>query len=154
MDNVLYTDGHGIKVTTASFSTGKINYKIDGILNARMHLIKAHYAPAIWLMIFGILAIVVGILHVLPETAMSSFTVGGILVTANRLAMAAGILLFIGGILYCTAVHDKYSVHIVTAEGEKDPIVSEKKDYIGQIVSALEYALRLRSGYGNEPLPR
>jgi hypothetical protein len=147
MDNVLYTDGHGIKVTTSDFFTGKNNYRIDGILNARMNLIKAHYARGIWLMLFGIAAVVVGILHLLPESTMPASTIANILVTSNRIAIAAGIFLFVAGILVMAVQHNKYSVHIVTAEGEKDPIISEKKDYIHQIVSALDYALRLRSDF-------
>ena len=147
MDNVLYTDGHGIKVTTAKFSTRSTTYRIEGILNARMNLIKAHYAPAIWLMIFGLAALVTGLLQLLPDDRLISFYIQNILVTANRLAIAVGILLLIAGIIMSSVIHDKYSVHIVTAEGEKDPIISEKKDYINQIVSALEYALKLKSGF-------
>ena len=144
MDNVLYTDGHGIKVTTSNFFTGKTTYKMDGILNARMNLIKAHYMPGVLLMLLGIVAAICGAIHLLPDNQMQSFYIANILVTANRLAIAAGILLFIGGLLTLMAQHDKYTVHIVTAEGEKDPVISEKKDYISQIVSAIEYGLTLR----------
>jgi len=147
MDNVLYTDGHGIKVTTVNFSTGKATYRIDGILNARMNLIKAHYAPAFLLLFIGFAGIIAGALHLIPDTVMQPFIVSGIVVTVNLLSIAVGALLLVTGAILLAAQHDKYSVHIVTAEGEKDPIVSEKKDYVGQIVSALEYALRLRSGF-------
>lgn len=147
MDNVLYTDGHGIKVTTVNFFTGKTTYKIDGILNARMNLIKAHYAPAFILLLLGFVGVVAGALHLIPDTMMQPFIVSGIVITINLLSIILGALLLITGIILIAVQHDKYSVHIVTAEGEKDPIVSEKKDYVGQIVSALDYALRLRSGF-------
>jgi hypothetical protein len=147
MDNVLYTDGHGIKVTTVNFSTGKTTYRIDGILNAHMRLIKAHYAPSLIMMVLGFAGIMAGALHLIPDHLMQPFIVSGMVITVNLVSIFLGALLLIGGAVLLAVQHDKYSVHIVTAEGEKDPIVSEKKDYVGQIVSALEYALRLRSGF-------
>jgi len=147
MDNVLYTDGHGIKVTTVSFSTGKTTYRIDGILNASMKLIKAYYAPALLSIFLGFAAIMAGALHLIPDSTMQPFLVSGIVITVHTMAIFIGALLLIAGVILIVVQQDRYSVHIVTAEGEKDPIVSEKKDYVGQIVSALEYALRLRSGF-------
>jgi hypothetical protein len=32
-------------------------------------------------------------------------------------------------------------VHIVTAEGHKEPVISKKRDYVAQIVKALQHAL-------------
>jgi hypothetical protein len=147
MDNVLYTDGHGIKVTTISFSTGKTTYRIDGILNAQMKLIKAHYGPALLMMLIGFAGIMAGALHLISDNVMQPISVSGIIITVNTLSIILGGLLLVAGVILLAVQHDKYSVHIVTAEGEKDPIVSEKKDYVGQIVSALEYALRLRAGF-------
>jgi hypothetical protein len=147
MDNVLYTDGHGIKVTTVSFSTGKTTYRIDGILNAYMKLIKAHYAPAVLSIVLGLAALITGALHLIPDYLMQPLSISGTLITVHTIAVLIGALLLIIGVILIALQHDRYSVHIVTAEGEKDPIVSEKKDYVGQIVSALEYALRLRSGF-------
>ena len=147
MDNVLYTDGHGIKVTTVNFTTGKTTYRIDGILNAHMKLIKASYAPAILAILLGFAGIVTGALHLIPDNGMQPLTIAGMVISINTVAIIIGALLLIGGAAILAMQHDRYSVHIVTAEGEKDPIVSQKKDYVGQIVSALEYALRLRSGF-------
>jgi hypothetical protein len=147
MDNVLYTDGHGIKVTTVSFSTGKTTYRIDGILNAYIKLIRAHYTPALLSIFLGFAAILAGVLNLIPDDAVQPFSISGIIMTVHTIAIFIGALLIIMGLIMIVFQQDKYSVHIVTAEGEKDPIVSDKKDYVGQIVSALEYALRLRSGF-------
>jgi len=145
MDNVLYTDGHGIKVTTNNFHTGKTTYRIDGILNAHMKLIKAKYAPALFSILVGFAGILAGALHLIPDNGIQPYSIAGMAV--NTIAIIIGAFLLIGGIIILSMQHDRYSVHIVTAEGEKDPIVSEKKDYVGQIVSAIEYALRLKSGF-------
>jgi hypothetical protein len=147
MDNVLYTDGHGIKVTTVNFSTGKATYRIDGILNAHMKLIRGRYAPALFAIVLGFAGIIAGALHLIPDQNMQPLSVAGMVLSLNTIAIILGAVLLAIGVIILSMQHDRYSVHIVTAEGEKDPIVSEKKDYVGQIVSALEYALRLRSGF-------
>ena len=41
------------------------------------------------------------------------------------------------GLLILTVERERYAVRIATAEGEKNAVVSEKKEYIAQIVEAL-----------------
>jgi hypothetical protein len=53
--------------------------------------------------------------------------VGGFLVVLGSIALAV--------------VREKYSVRIATAEGEKDAVVSTKKEYISQIVDAINNAV-------------
>ena len=144
MATTIYTDGHGIKVTDTEFYTGNSSYRIDGIINARMNLIKAALAPAITFILIGIIGIVTGFLHLYSNVSIDAFYIGYILITANRIAIIIGAVFFITGVLWAVTLRDKYAVHIVTAEGEKDPIVSTKKDYVSQIVTALQEALRLK----------
>src|SRR6187431_1324174 len=117
MDNVLYTDGHGIKVTTANFSAGNSSYRIDGILNAYMKLIRAQYAPALFLILIGFAGIISGALHLIPDRLLEPFIVSGITVTVNLVSIILGALLLVSGVVMLVARHDKYCVHIVTAEG-------------------------------------
>src|SRR5689334_19182631 len=114
MDNVLYTDGHGIKVTTVNFTTGKTTYRIDGILNAHMKLIKARYAPALFALLLGFAAVVAGALHLIPENGMQPASIGGVTISINTIAIIIGAVLLIGGAIVLAMQHDKYSVHIVS----------------------------------------
>jgi len=142
--DTIYTDGHGIKITPASFIVGKTSYRMDGIINARINMIKATLAPAILLIILGIAGLVTGMMKLYGAVAMEPFYIGETAIDANRLAIITGFILAIAGIICAAMLRDKYTVHITTAEGEKDPVVSKSKDYVTQIVNALQDALRFR----------
>jgi hypothetical protein len=141
MDNVLYTDGHHVKVTTHQFIVGRVAYLVDGILSARINLIRANTAGAIILLLVGIMAAVAGFLQLFSSVQIDSLALGDWIITGNRLAILIGGFLALCGLIWLVASHNRYAVHITTAEGEKEPIVSTKKDYVSQIVAALNKAI-------------
>ena len=61
-------------------------------------------------------------------------------VNANTVAIWAGGAIALIGILVLAIVRERYAVRIATAEGEKNAVVSERKEYISQIVNALNEA--------------
>ena len=138
---VIYTDGHGIKVTSTEFITHKANYLIAGISDVRMHLIKASKTPGILLIVLGIIGMVAGAMHLLSTVDIPPSYVGNILMTPNRLVFAIGAVLLLLGVLLVVLMRDKYAVKILTAEGEKEPVVSPRQDYINQIVTAVQNAV-------------
>ncbi len=154
MDSIIYTDGRDIKVTTREFTTGETNYLIDGILNARSNRIKAKTGLAILLLITGLLFVAAAYFHVFNNLQVDSMHIGTLLLTPNRIAALAGAVLVLIGIFWIAMSRNKYAVHITTAEGEKEPVISTKKDYINQIVTAINKALNIRTGefhsYKNE----
>jgi hypothetical protein len=141
MDTVLYTDGHHVKVTTSQFIVGQARYLIDGIMNAKMNLIKANIGGAVILLLLGIVAGILGYLRYFSTEQIGELAIGSWVLTANRLAMIAGGFLIFCSLLWLLASHNRYAVHITTAEGEKEPLVSTKRDYISQIVAALNAAI-------------
>jgi hypothetical protein len=146
MDSIIYTDGRDIKVTTREFITGETNYLIDGILNARSNIIRAKTGSAIILMIIGLLFVAGGYFHLFNNLQVDSMRIGTLSLTPNRIAALAGAVLFLIGMFWIAISRNKYAVHITTAEGEKEPVVSTKKDYVNQIVSAINKALNIRTG--------
>ena len=136
-DSVLYTDGHGVKVTTSQFIVGKAQYLIKGISDVRVDIKHAQRIPAVILSLLGLVAIVTGLAHLYSNVAMEPLYVGDYMITANHLAIIIGVVLMIPGIIWLAALHDRYAIHMTTAEGDKEPIVSEKRDYIRQIATAL-----------------
>ena len=54
--------------------------------------------------------------------------------------MIAGVLFFVIGLLILLKLREKYAVRIFTAEGEKNVVVSQSREYISQIVDALNRA--------------
>jgi hypothetical protein len=146
MDSIIYTDGRDVKVTTREFITGETNYLIDGILNARSNIIRAKTGSAIILMIIGLLFVAGGYFHLFNNLQVDSMRIGTLSLTPNRIAALAGAVLFLIGMFWIAISRNKYAVHITTAEGEKEPVVSTKKDYVNQIVSAINKALNIRTG--------
>ena len=142
MEGVIYTDGHGTKVTTQEFITGNATYLIRGIMEARMNQIKTSLLPAITLLVLGTIAFIAGYFQLLNQEEVVQFRIGEMNMTLDRIATLVGFVFIILGLIGLALRHKKYSVHIRTAEGEKDPLVSTKKDYVSQIVSAINTAVR------------
>jgi hypothetical protein len=92
-------------------------------------------------MLLGIGAAVVGYLGLLPESLNAQ---NGTL-SANVIALWVGAALFLFGILGVALARDRYAVRIATAEGEKNAIVSNKREYIAQIVDALNRAFNFET---------
>ena len=144
MENTLYTDGHGVKVTTSEFVTGNTSYKIEGIINAYMNTLRATLTPAILFILIGLGGIITGAMHLYSNSSVEPFYIGGILVTVNRIVISGGLLLLFMGLIVAFTSRGKYAVHIVTAEGDKEPVVSTKKEYISEIVTAIQKALTFK----------
>ena len=142
MEGVIYTDGHGTKVTTHEFITGNTTYLIRGIMEARMNQIKTSIIPAVTLLVLGIIAVVAGFLHLLNSEEVVQFQLGSSNMSLDQVAGIIGFIFIILGLVGLVLRHKKYSVHIRTAEGERDPLVSRKKDYVSQVVSAINTAVK------------
>src|SRR5262249_53595495 len=101
------------------------------------------FVPALFCIVAGLLACILGALHLLHGQQTDNFYIGSIVLTPNRIAALLGGFFIFSGIIGLMAVHKKYSVHIVTAEGEIDTVVSIKKIYVRRIVLAVRRALKL-----------
>src|SRR5580765_4016590 len=132
---VIYTDGHGVKVTPVHFITGDMSYLVSGIVSVRMITIKPNRDLALILMIIGLAGIALGMFHfILPAAAVS---LDDTTLTPNDFAIMIGGIFLVVGVIWGATARDKYTVRITTAEGDKDVIVSNKRDYVKQIVTSL-----------------
>jgi hypothetical protein len=141
MDTVLYTDGHNVKVTSTQFIVGSARYLIDGILQARMSLLKANIGGAIVLLLLGIATAAAGYFQFFSNEQVNNIAFGTWILTINRLAMLIGGFFILCSVIWVLAGRNRYAVHITTAEGEKEPLISTKRDYVSQIVNALNKAI-------------
>ena len=142
-DKVLYTDGRGITVTDSTFQVNKTSYQLNGIIKHGLLIIRPERSPGMLLLIVGFIVLVVGILSLIPASLIPPMDINGEQVSANTVAMWAGGALALIGIIVSLLVRERYAVRIATAEGEKNAVVSEKKEYITQIVDALNEAFTL-----------
>lgn len=139
-DKVLYTDGRGITVTDSTFRVKNTSYRLDGIIKHGLLIMRPERLPGMMLLIVGFIVAVIGILNLIPPSFIPDMQIRDQYVTANEVAMWAGGGLALIGLLVVAVVRERYAVRIATAEGEKNAVVSDKKEYISQIVNALNEA--------------
>ena len=149
-EKVLYTDGRGITVTESTFQVHKTLYHIDGITQHGLFVLRPERIPGMLLLIVGFLVAIVGILGLIPAYLVADVELNGQTVNANVVALWAGAAVAVIGLLILFIVRERYAVRISTAEGEKNAVVSDKKEYISQIVNALDDAF---SNHKVQPLP-
>lgn len=143
-DNVLYTDGHDVTVTDSMFQVKKKWYQLSGITKHGLSILHPDRFPAILLLLLGSIIEVVGAAELIPSALISNVRIQGTWLTANEIAMAIGIVLLLTGAVLMWTLKERYAVSITTAEGEKNVIVSERKEYVTQIVHALNEAFFAR----------
>jgi hypothetical protein len=138
-ENILYTDGHEVTVTDSTFRVRKHSYCLDGITRHGFSIIKPSRIPAFILSGVGLLVLAMGISNLRPEV---NFTVNllSIPITLNTLLVIGGCLLIFTGTMFAVLTKERYGVKIVTAEGEKNVIVSDRREYVTMIVDALNRA--------------
>jgi hypothetical protein len=138
-ENILYTDGHEVTVTDSTFRVRKHSYRLDGITRHGFSIIKPSRIPAFILSGVGLLVLAMGISNLRPEV---NFTVNllSIPITLNTLLVVGGCILIFMGTMFAVLTKERYGVKIVTAEGEKNVIVSDRREYVSMIVDALNKA--------------
>lgn len=143
-ENVLYTDGHDVTVTESMFQVKKKWYHLSGITKHTFMILQPDRLPCVILLLLGGVLEIIGAAHVIPSTWLPKVYVLNIWLTPNLMAMGVGILFLLVGAIWMWLTKERYAVNITTAEGEKNVVVSERKEYITQIVHALNEAFFAR----------
>ena len=137
-DKVIYTDGRDVVVTDSTLKVRNTSYRLNGITKFYLWTIRPDRWPAVLLLLVGLVAAVVGYLNLLPADINLNNEDG--YVSANTVSLWAGAGLALLGLLALAVGKERYAVRIGTAEGEKNAVVSYKREYIAQIVDALHSA--------------
>jgi hypothetical protein len=140
-DKILYTDGHDVTVTESTFQVRQTAYELRGITKFGLLIRRPDRLPGLITLLLGLLLLLVGLMNFISPSMIADVRIGDALVTANTIAFWLGVTLIVLGVVFMIAVRERYSVRIATAEGEKDAVVSSKKEYISQIVDALNRAV-------------
>jgi len=140
-DKILYTDGHDVVVTDSTFQVRKTEYRLNGITKHGLLVLRADRLPGILIFTLGAVLALCGLLKLISPSMINDVLINGSYVSANTMALWIGLGLALIGIIVMAAVRERYAVRIATAEGEKNAIVSHKKEYIAQIVDALNKAI-------------
>jgi hypothetical protein len=139
-EKIIYTDGHEVTVTSSDLKVRNHMYKLEGIVKHGLTRLKANRIPGIILVILGGVIIKLGLSEYFP--ASLNMQIGDTLILSNVFAAWLGVIIALIGTTHIIAQRERYAVRIATAEGEKNVIVSKHKEYINQIIDALNEAYR------------
>jgi protein-S-isoprenylcysteine O-methyltransferase Ste14 len=145
-DKIFYADAHHhVIVTDSTFIVKDKEYNIPSIHN---HLIKeVKPVPVLGSIVttVGVLLAMAGMFQIVSFDFIPTVTLAGKAIDGYWWAVLAGILLISIGLLLIVIVKPRYALHISTAQGEDDVIVSSKREYIREIIDALNRAFMLRT---------
>jgi len=147
-DRVIYTDGRDVTVTDSTLKVKNTSYKLSGITKLSFWTIRAERWPGVLLLLIGLTALVLGFMGLVPADMTVRADNGTI--DSNTLAIWLGVGLTVVGLVSLMLAHERYAVRIGTAEGEKNAVVSRKREYIAQIVDAVNNAFNF--GHSSPPL--
>jgi hypothetical protein len=140
-DKVIYTDGRDVVVTEAALKVKNTSYRLNGITKLSFWTIRAERWPGVLLLLLGLAAAVCGYLNMIPSDM--NLKTNAAVYDGNTVALWAGLVLAFIGFLILVFAKERYAVRIGTAEGEKNAVVSRKREYIAQIVDAIHSAFDL-----------
>ncbi len=139
-ERVIYTDGHDVKVTDSTLQVKRNAYRLDGVLKCGLLVLRPNRLPAVLLLVLGIGLVIVGLMQLVPPGTIPDVAIAGRTFEINTVVVWAGAALALIGILILGLMKERYAVRIATAEGERNAVVSDRRDYIGQIVDAINQA--------------
>ena len=137
-ENILYTDGHDVIITDSALRVRKHFYRLNGIMRHSLSIVKPNRIPGIFFIGLGLIVLTVGLAsgsEQSNELQIFSSTLG-----LNIILIICGPVFLIAGVILLIALKEKYGVHIVTEQGEKDVLVSESREYISMVVDVLNKA--------------
>jgi len=137
---ILYTDGHEVTVTDSFFQVRQTLYLLGNITRHGFLVIHPDRLPAFLTLIVGAMMIIVGALHMIPPSSIPNVEFYGVELSADTLAVGIGLGFLVVASLIMGLMKVRYAVRIATADGEKNVLVSGRKEYIEQIVEALNRA--------------
>ena len=140
MDNsIIYTDGHGVKITDSTFYVHRQSYSLDGIKEIKLLKIPSRKAPGIILFVIGFILMLLGSLGSMEQVSFETAR-RIVVLDADMVAIVAGVLLVVTAIVVSILTKSKYAVKITTAEGEKRPLESRNREYVAHVVNSLKRA--------------
>jgi len=137
---ILYTDGHEVTVTDSFFKVRNRLYELNGIKKHGVLIIHPDRLLPFLMVLLGLMMITMGVLRLIPENTIPNIKFFSIEMSANTLALGFGAGLSVFGCLVLGFMKDRYAIRIATAEGEKNVLVSPRREYVAQVVDALNKA--------------
>lgn len=142
---IFYADAqHHVFVTDSMFIIKDKEYNIPTIRDHIIKEIKPTPTAGFVVSVSGAVLLLGGVFHLIGLRFMPDVTLMGYTFGPFSWSMLSGVILLFGGLFMIATAKPKYALHISTPEGENDVLVSPKREYIRQIIDALNRAFMLR----------
>ena len=153
VENVLYTDGHDVTVTDSVLKVRKRGYNLNEIAKHRFLILQPNKLPLVFCLVIGGLLTIGGAASLVPA---GTFTMNffDMAVGPNQLLLWTGIIFLLMGSTRIGSLTERYAVNITMKSGDKNVVISNRKEYITQIVHALNEAFFNRNYGGTENVKR
>jgi hypothetical protein len=146
-EEVLYTDGHDVTVTYSAIQVKRKWYSLSGITKHGLSILSPMRISTVLLVVAGLALSLVGLFDLTPQLiGMTDFLIYDFTIQISQLFFWIGVSLLTLAALLLLLVNEQYAISITTAEGERNVIVSAQKEYILQILKALNTAYLARIG--------
>ena len=140
-ETTFYTDGKEVTVTDSTLRVRKHTYPLDRIYQHRISVFKPNRTPGLFFVGLGLLSLTAGIGGSSFEFSGFSIHLFSLVLGPSAILIMVGTFLMVGAIGFMVVMKEKYAVHIVMPDEEKDVLVSQRRDYIMTVEDALNRAL-------------
>ena len=138
-DKFFYTDGRDVVVTSTNLIVKNTRYLLKGILDFSLAIVRPQRLPGLLLTILGLMFIVNAIFQFVPSSFYNMLDFPDELI-ASEVQLSLGIGMLIIGTASMLLVRKRYALRIATATKNKNVIVSRRKEYVDQILTAIRKA--------------
>jgi hypothetical protein len=138
---ILYIDRHGVIVTKNTLKVKKQSYILNAIKEHELSVLPPERITGLLLFSLGMIFIACNFLNLISPTLQLDVGIEDHYINANNAVLYGGAALLSLGLIRMIKVRERYALRIATSEGEENAIISNKKEYIGRIINALNNAL-------------
>ena len=139
-DEIFYTDGQDIVVTLSTLQVRDRFYSLKNIKKHSMAILQPARLPGIILFITGVALALCGMANAFPMEWASRLGIFAEGTDTNAVAQWTGTALTVLGLILTIMLRERYAVRISTEEGEQDAVISTRREYIREILDALNRA--------------
>jgi hypothetical protein len=138
-EEIFYTDGQDIVVTLSTLQVKDRFYSLKNIKRHSMAILQPVRVPGIVMFIVGVALALCGMANAFPIDMLQRLGLATS-VDVNYLAQWTGTALTVLGLILTVMLRERYAIRIATEEGEQDAVISTKREYIREILDALNRA--------------
>jgi hypothetical protein len=139
-EEIFYTDGQDIVVTLSTLQVKDRFYSLKNIKKHSMAILQPARLPGIILFITGVALALCGMANAFPVDWAARTGLFAVGTDTNSIAQWSGTAMTVLGLVLTVMLRERYAIRIATEEGEQDAVVSTRREYIREILDALNRA--------------